>query len=128
MGDYLKQLEMSVFVLDYDHNAPHLEKLTETHSRLFHQVRDANPTLPIIILPRPRYYHRGQDAQRFEVIRQTYLEAKQQGDDNVYFVTNKQLMQFVKDDGLVDNTHPTDSGFFNMALAVQPLLQELLKN
>ena len=128
MGDYLKQLDMSVFVLDYDHNAPNLEKLQATHGRLFRQVRDANPTLPIIILPRPRYYHRDQDAQRFEAIRQTYLQAKAQGDENVYFITNRQLMEYVRDDGLVDNTHPTDSGFFNMAQALQPLLEQLLQN
>lgn len=127
MGAYLRELDMSVFVMDYDHNAPNLAKLKESHSRLFHQIRSRNPELPIVIMPRPRYYHRGEDKARFEVIERTYLDAKAQGDDNVYFISNTKLMEFVKDEGLVDNTHPTDSGFFNMALALGKVFEEILR-
>lgn len=127
MGDYIRDLDMSVFVMDYDHNAPHLEKLQATHSRLFHQIRSRHPDLPIIIMPRPRYYHRGQDEARFAVIQRTYLDAKARGDENVYFVSNRKLMELVEDNGLVDNTHPTDSGFFCMALALTEVFEEILK-
>jgi hypothetical protein len=126
MGDYIKELDMSIFVLDYDHNAPNLEKLKATHSRLFQQVRSKHPDLPIIILPRPRYYHRGQDKERFEVIERTYLDAKEQGDENVYFISGKKLMALVKDNGSVDNTHPTDSGFLSMSLALEEFFEEIL--
>jgi hypothetical protein len=126
MGDYIKELDMSIFVLDYDHNAPNLEKMKATHSRLFQQVRSKHPDLPIIILPRPRYYHRGQDKERFEVIERTYLDAKEQGDENVYFISGKKLMALVKDNGSVDNTHPTDSGFLSMSLALEEFFEEIL--
>lgn len=126
MGEYLRELDMSVFVMDYDHNAPNLQKLEATHSRLFQQIRSRNPELPIIILPRPRYYHRGQDQERFEVIRRTYLDAKAQGDAHVYFISNRKLMELVEDNGSVDNTHPTDSGFLSMAIALREVFQEIL--
>ena len=127
MGDYIGELAMHIFVMDYDHNAPHLEKLKETHSRLFHQIRSKHPQLPIIILPRPRYYHRGQDKERFEVIERTYLDAKAQGDQNVYFISNRKLMELVQDNGSVDNTHPTDSGFLSMSRALEAVFEQILK-
>lgn len=127
MGEYLAGLEMSMFVMDYDHNAPNSTRLKETHSRLFYQIRSRNPELPIIIMPRPRYYHRGEDKVRFDVIERTYLDAKAQGDEHVYFISNTKLMALVQDNGSVDNTHPTDSGFLSMAFALQDVFKEILK-
>lgn len=126
MGQYLAGLEMRLFVLDYDHNAPNSTRLKETHSRLFRQIRSKHPELPIIILPRPRYYHRGEDKVRFDVIERTYLDAKAQGDQNVYFINNRKLMELVQDNGSVDNTHPTDSGFLSMAFALEEVFAHIL--
>ena len=39
---------MSIFVYDYDHNAPTVEYYRETHERMFKIIREANPDLPII--------------------------------------------------------------------------------
>lgn len=126
MGEYLAGLEMSIFVLDYDHNAPNSTWLKETHSRLFRQIRSKHPELPIIIMPRPRYYHRGEDKVRFDVIERTYLDAKAQGDEHVYFISNRKLMELVQDNGSVDNTHPTDSGFLSMSLALGAVFEQIL--
>jgi len=56
----------------------------------------------------------------------TYLEAKAAGDENVYFISGEKLMELVGDNGTVDNCHPTDSGFFSMACAVEEVLKEIL--
>ncbi|MBQ8804003.1 MAG: hypothetical protein IJZ53_10235 [Tyzzerella sp.] len=125
MAEYIKTLDMSLFVLDYDHNAPTAAKLEETHSRFFEIIRKAHPTLPILILPRPRYYHRGEDDKRFEIVKNTYLGAKAKGDEHVYFISNKELMALVEDNGSVDNTHPTDSGFLSMARAIGKVFEEI---
>ena len=50
MSDYIKNLDMSIFVLDYDHNAPTEEHLELTHEKMFKCVREANPDLPILML------------------------------------------------------------------------------
>ncbi len=37
--EYIAGLEMSVFVLDYDHNAPDVEHLKNTHEKMFRAIR-----------------------------------------------------------------------------------------
>ena len=123
--EYIKGLDMSVFVLDYDHNAPSTEHLRQTHNKMFKAIRAAQPTLPIVIMPRPKYYLTAEEEIRFEIVHNTYIEAKAAGDENVYFISGRQLMELVGDNGTVDNCHPTDSGFFSMACAVAEVFEEI---
>lgn len=127
IGDYIKGLDMSVFVMDYDHNAPTPEALEATHCRLFEKVRGSNPELPIVVMPRPKYYLREEEKKCFEIIYKTYLDAKAKGDNNVYFISGSKLMELVGDNGTVDNIHPTDSGFFSMACAIGEVFEEILR-
>ena len=119
---------MSVFVMDYDYNSPSVEHLSDTHKKMFRAVRAAQPNLPIIILPRPKYYLDDVEQKRHEVIYETYREAMEQGDENVYFISGRELMKLVEDNGTVDLTHPSDSGFFSMAIAIEPVLKNILSN
>lgn len=124
--EYINGLDMSVFVLDYDHNAPTVDHLRATHNKMFKAIRAAHPDLPILILPRPKYFLKKEEEERHEIVYNTYLEAKAAGDENVYFLSGKQLMEVVGDNGTVDNTHPTDSGFFSMAKAIEKVFAEIL--
>ena len=125
MIDYIKGLEMSVFVMDYDHNAPSVDHLKNTHGKMFRAIRAAQPDLPIIILPRPKYYLTEAEKRRRELVYDTYQTAKEQGDENVYFIDGRKLMEIVGDDGLVDYHHPTDGGFFSMACAIGEVMGEI---
>lgn len=78
-------------------------------------------------MPRPRFYHREKDRQRFEVVHNTYLKAKEKGDKKVYFIGGGELMALVEDNGTVDNTHPTDSGFLSMANAIGNMFEEIFE-
>lgn len=49
MMAYLASLDMSVFVYDYDYNAPTVEHLRKTHYKGYRTIRDAQPNLPIVI-------------------------------------------------------------------------------
>ena len=118
MTDYINGLDMSAFVLDYDHNAPTAEHLRNTHSKMFRAVRAAHPDIPILILPRPKYYLEPEHEERFDIIYQTYLSAKEAGDNKVYFISGPKLMELAGDNGTVDGCHPTDSGFLSMANAI----------
>ena len=53
MIDYIKNLDMSLFVYDYDHNAPNVEHLKNTHKAMFDKISAKNPDLPIIMVTRP---------------------------------------------------------------------------
>lgn len=126
MAEYIKTLPMSVFIYDYDHNAPSLEHLENTHENMFKIIREANPTLPIVMLSRPRYFPTEEECERLAIIRKTYENALASGDKNVYFIDGKTLMQFCHNEGTVDGCHPTDLGFFSMAKTLIELLQTIL--
>lgn len=126
IADYIASLDMSLFVYDYDHNAPTTEFLADTHERMFLQIREKHPNLPIIIMSRPQYNLTGTGLERKDVIETTYYNAKHRGDNNVYFIDGPQLMALAENNGTVDDCHPNDLGFMSMAKALQPLFQKIL--
>ncbi len=126
MADYIKTLEMSVFVYDYDWNAPTPEHLANTHERMFLKVREANPDIPVVMMSRPKFaFLTPDEEQRLAIIKKTYQNAVERGDKNVYFLSGKELMKEVGNDGTVDNCHPNDSGFRSMANVLGDLLEEV---
>lgn len=125
IAQYIAGLEMECFVYDYDHNAPNVEHLENTHERMFRMVRAANPDIPILMMCRPRFAVSEDTRRRMEVIRRTYENAKAAGDENVYLLTGPELMAIAGYDGMVDGTHPNDLGFFSMAQAVLKVLKPL---
>ena len=127
IAGYIAALPMSVFVYDYDHNAPDLEYLEATHERMFKTIREKNPNLPILILSRPKYRLSQVETQRLAVIRKTYENAVAAGDTRVWFVEGPALMAMAENDGTVDGTHPNDLGFASMARVLTPVLHELLQ-
>lgn len=122
MADYIKNLEMSVFVYDYDHNAPTVEHLKETHERMFRIIREQQPFLPVVMMSRPKYRLNEEEKIRRSIIETTYRNALAAGDKNVYFIDGEALTEFCKEAGTVDACHPTDLGFFSMANALTKVL------
>jgi len=125
LAEFLADLPMSVFVYDYDCNAPDAEYLEETHEPFFKIIRQKNPELPIIMISRPYYSKDTEEIdKRIAVIRKTYENALANGDENVYFISGKTF--FAMDDVFactVDGTHPNDLGFYLMAKAILPTLE-----
>ena len=127
MAEYVAKQDMSVFVYAYDHNAPDIEHLEKTHERMFKTVRAANPTLPIILLSRPKYYLNDVEKKRLEIVKRTYDNAIAAGDENVYFIPGPTLMKYARDNGTVDRCHPNDYGFASIAKVLTPLIKKLIK-
>jgi len=127
MAEYIAGLEMSVFVYDYDSNAPDPAHLQATHEPMFKVIREKNPTLPILMVSSIRQDKTGPWAERREIIRTTYLNAKANGDENVYFLDGSTLIPAeINNDGKVDGAHPTDLGFYFMAQGIGKALKEIL--
>lgn len=120
MIEYVAGLDMSMFVYDYDHNAPDIAHLKDTHEKMFRAVRAAHPSLPVIIMSAPNFdTNRADRASRRAVIFETYRRALEAGDHNVYFVDGERLFGGNCRDGCtVDGCHPNDLGFYRMAEAV----------
>jgi hypothetical protein len=126
MAEYITGLDMSLFVLDYDHNAPDPEFLDETHENFFKIVRKAHPELPILMLSRPVYYPKPEEIVRRDIVKKTYENALANGDKNVYFIDGTTLLEECKNNGTVDGIHPTDYGFHCMAKKILPVIKEIL--
>lgn len=124
MADYIKNLDMSLFVYDYDHNAPDIEHLRNTHEKMFKTIRQQNPDLPVIMLSRPVYLLKEDEVERRNIVETTYKNAVANGDKNVFFLDGPQLMSLCKNEGTVDNCHPTDFGFASMAQAIGDLIEK----
>ena len=129
MASYIKNLDMSIFVMDYDHNAPTVEHLDATHEPFFKAIREANPTLPILMMTKPDFdFGKEENIRRREIVRRTYDNAISSGDKNVYFIDGETFFGD-KDRSLctVEKCHPTDLGFMKMAEVVYPVLKSILE-
>ncbi len=116
IAQYMKDLDMSAFVYDYDYNAPNAEHLKNTHKRMFDIIRSKNPDLPILMLSQVRYHLTDDCEERIKIIRETYDKARSNGDENVYFIPGKDLISDeIAEIWSVDDCHPNDSGFAGMA-------------
>ena len=112
--EYLSTLDCSVFVLDYDHNAPTPEHLADTHEKLYMRFRETHPDTPVIMITKPNIYipnyGRENDIKRREIIFDNYTRAKQRG-ENVIFIDGYSLFESdMRADCTVDLVHPNDLG------------------
>ena len=131
--DYIAEQDASVFVLDYDHNAPSAEHLRNTHFALYEAVRKKHPTTPIIMMTLPAidtYQERPFFKVRKDEIYNSFERAKALGDENVYLVDCYGCFGgLVRGEcGTVDNCHPDSLGFLRMAEAVYPVLNKILNS
>ena len=126
MAEYIAGLDMSCLVMEYDHNAPNPEHLLETHEPFYKIIREAHPTLPIIMSTRPQFKSWGERDERREIVKRTYERAVEAGDKNVWFLSTPETLSPIGNEGTVDNCHPNDLGFFYMAKGLLPVLKEAL--
>lgn len=128
MTDYIAELPMSIFVLDYDHNAPDAAYLSATHEKAYRTVREKNPDLPIVMISCPRADLAEEWGERLAIIKRTYENAVLAGDRNVYLLNGSEFFAEIGYDYSEDGVHPTDLGFDLMARAIYPVLAKLLKD
>lgn len=129
IGEYICSLQPSVFVYDYDYNAPSAEYLEKTHEPFFKLVREKLPLLPVVLMSAPNYDSMPEADKRRDIIKKTYENAKKNGDNNIYFIDGKSFFgeeerQFCT----TDTCHPNDLGFHRMARVIEPVLREILEN
>ena len=119
MAEYIASLDMSVFVYDYDCNAPDPDYLSKTHEKMFQTIRKAHPDLPVVMVTRPMPRLDPVWAKRRDIVMRTYLNARESGDENVRFVDGSAMMNVYGGDSCtVDGVHPNDLGFSCMALGI----------
>lgn len=129
MADYIAGLPMSIFIYDYDYNAPNVKHLQDTHQPMFRRIRERNPLLPVVMISRPQPNPTAEELLRRDIIRATCQEALSAGDENVYFIDGSQMLhQFGGDSGTVDACHPNDLGFMCMAKSIGDVIEQIFKS
>ncbi len=123
--EYMTKLPMSMFVLDYDHNAPTIAHLKNTHEKTYQAIRKYHPDIPIIMMSRPKHCLTEEEVQRLDIITATYRNAQAAGDCNIYLLSGYDLTRLCGNDGTVDNCHPNDLGFASMAAALGDLIEQI---
>ena len=128
MADYINTLDFSVFIYDYDHNAPTAEYLSITHEVFFKKIRSAHPNVPIIMVSRPTANFGYDEIRRRDIVKKTYENALDAGDKNVYFVDGEDFFRYFPDKEVcfTDTIHPTDLGFYKMAQVIEPVIERAL--
>ena len=132
MAEAIAKLDLAAFVYDYDHNAPDYQHLQNTHENFFKIIRNANPDLPVIMVSKCDFAYIDPTAiethkARRDVIRETYHNAVNAGDKNVFFIDGETLFAGdLADCCTVDGCHPNDLGFFRMYSTVLPVLKKAL--
>ena len=129
MADFINTIDMSIFVYDYDHNAPTAEHLEATHEPFFKRIRKKNPTLPIVMMTRPFAEYGEDEKKRREIVLKTYENAIKSGDKNVYFIDGESPFRNDPDRELcfIDTIHPNDLGFAKMVQVIEPVIKEILE-
>ena len=129
MADFISTIDMSLFVYDYDHNAPTVEHLARTHEPFFKRVREKRPTLPIVMITRPCANYKEDERARRKVIMTTYENAIKSGDKNVYFIDGEEFFKNDPDRELcfIDTIHPNDLGFAKMTQVIEPVIKKILE-
>ena len=118
-AEYLSRIPCSLFVYDYDFNAPTAEHLEKTHAPFFEIFRRAQPDTPVLILSKIDCESDPAADARRAVIRKTVERARRAGDKNVYFLNGDQFFgKHDRESCTVDSCHPTDLGFYRMAKCI----------
>lgn len=126
--EYISGLEMSAFVSDYDHNAPTVEHLRDTHHRMYEKIREKHPDIPYFMITKPDFRYNKDNYDRRAVIMESYLKAYMSGDRNVYFIDGSVFFSGAElSDLTVDRCHPNDEGYSRMAACIGDVIAKVMK-
>ena len=129
--DYMADLKMSVFISDYDHNAPNTEHLRSTNYKMYEKIRTKHPDIPYVMISRPDFSKNESKVtdsilRRQIIIEDFYRAYIENGDKNVYFIDGEGFFNSeYADCATVDDTHPADYGMVCMADTIGNVLKKL---
>ena len=121
------------YVLDYEANCQGIDRLRETLPEFIRILREAQPAVPIVVMPRtnismelfdPNAVADTEERRAFQ--RETVESLRAGGDENIMFLDASTFFGEDFDECTVDGGHPTDLGFLRIANGMTPLLKELL--
>lgn len=130
IANMIAAIELDVLIIEYDHNAI-LEELKKTHWEFFQTIRKAKPALPVIFLSRISggiSASMEETENRRQVILDTIQRAKEQGDQQVWFVDGMKInRQHESGCLLADDRHPNDLGMTMIARQLTETVRSIVE-
>ena len=128
VADQIAKLDLSAFVLEYDHNAPSPEFLRQTHEPFFRYFRKLRPELPLLLISRPDGDFSNEAIQeRRAIIVRTWLNAFESGDRHVEFLDGETIFSGeIREDCTSDGCHQNDLGERVMAERIVDRLKRMI--
>ncbi len=129
MTDFISSMDMSIFVCDYDYNAPNPEHLLATHQRLYDRFRETHPDTPYLMISRPNIanYKVSNPELRRDIIIDTYRYARAKGDKRVWYIDGESFfLGNYENDCTIDAVHPNDLGYELMADGIECVLRRIM--
>lgn len=123
----IADLDLSMFVSEFDHNIQTVEDVLEKHVRFIDIIREKNPNLPIIIMTRPFFveYRREHTTMMMKAIKENYERMVTGGDKNVYFISGMDIFDMEdRYDYCIDGVHPTSAGNMIMGIKILELIEK----
>lgn len=127
IAEAIADLDLAMFVSEFDHNMKSPETLAKRHGRFIDIIRKKNPNLPIILMTRPFFveYRREQTTAMMNVIKAKYESMVAKGDKNVYFISGMDIFDMEdRYDYSIDGVHPTDLGNRVMGMKILELIEK----
>ncbi len=129
MIDFISSLDMSIFICDYDHNAPNPEHLQMTHRHFYDRFREIHPDVPYVMISRPNIanYKVSNPELRRDIVIDTYRYARENGDTRVWYIDGESFfLGNYENDCTIDAVHPNDLGYELMADGIECVIRRIM--
>lgn len=122
MAELMSELDPALYVVDCLWNM-HPELVAERAAPFVRRIRQERPTTPIVLVEDSHYDDR--PTQMGSVLREVVAKLTAEGDQNLYFLSNKGMLG-EDGDGVADDRHPNDLGMFRQAEVFIKFLKPIL--
>ena len=125
MAEYLSGIDCSLFFMAYDGNVS-VEHLRKSHFQFYQIYRRTQKNVPIVFTSVPCFDNYPDTEARRAILRESFVKARNQGDNNVYFIDGETL--FGEEDReicTVEGIHPNDLGFYRIAKVINQLYHKI---
>ncbi len=124
--NYISNLHADIYLIEYDHNSE-IEELRKNHINVYKNIRNENKKSKIVFLSRISggiSVSKEENDRRLKIITDTYKFAKDNNDNNVFFINGDEIFDNNKDLLLVDDRHPNDMGMNLIANKIFSIISE----
>lgn len=122
MVDMLAEIDAAVYILDCFPNMTN-EMVDERFEPFVRGLREKKPNTPIILV---EHLKASWVPERIKVLNDLYKTLQEEGWKDLYIITSEDLLAG-EEEATVDGIHPTDLGFYRMAIAHREVLEKVLR-